>query len=83
MRDNPGHFDGYDIWMNFTYKGDDNPIHNHAGNLSSIIYVKDDDSQPTIFPSLNYIHQPKEVKCCYFQIILNIWLKKNKQNLKG
>ena len=66
MRDNPGHYDGYDIWMNFTYKGDDNPIHNHAGNLSSIIYVKDEDSQPTIFPSLNYIHQPKEGEMLLF-----------------
>ena len=39
MRDSPGHYDGYDIWMNFTYKGDDNPIHNHAGDfpLSSML----------------------------------------------
>lgn len=59
MRDSPGHYDGYDIWMNFTYKGDDNPIHNHAGDFSSIIYVKDDDCQPTIFPSINYVHSPK------------------------
>ena len=29
-----GHFDGYDIWTNFAYKGDDNPQHNHAGLLS-------------------------------------------------
>ena len=26
-----GHFDGYDIWTNFAYQGDDNPSHNHAG----------------------------------------------------
>ena len=35
-----GHFDGYDIWTNFAYKGDDNPTHNHAGFLSGVIYYK-------------------------------------------
>ncbi len=58
MRNYPGHFDGYDIWMNFTYKGDDNPLHNHAGTLSSIIYIQDDeDSLPTEFPDVNYSHK--------------------------
>lgn len=66
MRDNIGHYDGYDIWMNFTYKGDDNPIHNHAGDFSSIIYVKDEDNQPTIFPSINYVHVPKEGEMLLF-----------------
>ena len=33
-----GHFDGYDIWTNFAYKGDDNPTHNHGGLLSGVIY---------------------------------------------
>ena len=32
-----GHFDGYDIWTNFAYQGDDNPTHNHAGFLSAVI----------------------------------------------
>ena len=66
MRDNVGHYDGYDIWMNFTYQGDDNPLHNHAGDLSSIIYVKDQDCQPTIFPSANYIHEPKDGEMLIF-----------------
>jgi hypothetical protein len=66
MRGYPGHFDGYDIWMNFTYKGDDNPMHNHAGSLSSIIYVKDEDCQPTIFPTINYTHKPKEGEILLF-----------------
>ena len=35
-----GHFDGYDIWTNFAYQGDDNPLHNHAGMLSGVIYYK-------------------------------------------
>ena len=43
-----GHFDGYDIWTNFAYKGDDNPRHNHAGLLSGVIYYKNH-NHPTIF----------------------------------
>ena len=43
-----GHFDGYDIWTNFAYKGDDNPRHNHAGFLSGVIYYKNH-THPTIF----------------------------------
>ena len=43
-----GHFDGYDIWTNFAYKGDDNPQHNHAGFLSGVIYYKKH-KHPTIF----------------------------------
>jgi len=43
-----GHFDGYDIWTNFAYKGDDNPPHNHGGLLSGVIYYKNHE-HPTIF----------------------------------
>ena len=66
MKEADGHYDGYDIWMNFTYQGDDNPLHNHAGDLSSIIYVKDEDCQPTIFPSAKYTHEPKEGEMLIF-----------------
>ena len=67
LRSYPGHFDGYDIWMNFTYKGDDNPEHNHAGSLSGIIYIKDEDCQKTNFPSINYVHEPEEGEILIFQ----------------
>ena len=43
-----GHFDGYDIWTNFAYKGDDSPQHNHAGFLSGVIYYKNH-KHPTLF----------------------------------
>ena len=43
-----GHFDGYDIWTNFAYKGDDNPSHHHGGFLSGVIYYKNH-GHPTIF----------------------------------
>ena len=44
-----GHFDGYDVWTNFSYVGNDNPIHYNAGFLSGVIYYQNDD-HPTIFP---------------------------------
>ena len=50
-----GHFDSYDIWTNFAYKGDDNPTHNHAGLLSGVIYYKNH-KHPTLFD---------EYKCGY------------------
>jgi len=43
-----GHFDGFDIWMNFAYKNDQNPPHTHSGDVSGVIYVKND-GLPTIF----------------------------------
>ena len=55
IRKNDGHFDGYDIWTNFAYKGDDNPTHNHAGMLSGVIYYKNH-KHPTVFD---------EYKCAY------------------
>ena len=47
-----GHFDGYDIWTNFAYKGDDNPSHHHGGFLSGVIYYKNH-GHPTIFDEYN------------------------------
>ena len=43
-----GHFDGYDIWTNFSYKGDVNPSHDHSGYVSCVIYYKNH-NHPTIF----------------------------------
>ena len=48
LRELPGHFDRYDIWTNFSYKGDDNPMHDHAGYLSGVIYHQNH-KHPTIF----------------------------------
>ena len=56
MRKWDGHFDGYDIWTNFAYKGDDNPTHNHAGFLSGVIYYKNH-KHPTIFDEYNCAYE--------------------------
>jgi hypothetical protein len=34
-----GHFDSYDVWINYSYKGNSNSVHNHAGFLSGVIYL--------------------------------------------
>ena len=54
-----GHFDGYDIWTNFAYKGDDNPMHNHSGFLSGVIYYKNHD-HPTLFDEYNVGYEGKD-----------------------
>ena len=54
-----GHFDGYDIWTNFAYKGDDNPTHNHAGMLSGVIYYKNH-THPTIFDEYGVAYEGKD-----------------------
>ena len=54
-----GHFDGYDIWTNFAYKGDDNPRHNHAGFLSGVIYYKNH-KHPTVFDDWNCEYEGKD-----------------------
>ena len=51
IRECCGHFDSYDMWTNFSYKGDDNPRHNHAGFISGVIYYKNH-GHPTIFDNL-------------------------------
>ena len=34
-----GHFDGYDVWINYSYKGNNNPEHHHTGFVSGVIYL--------------------------------------------
>ena len=53
IREWSGHFDGYDIWANFAYKDNYNPVHNHSGRLSGVIYYKNEDFTETIFTEHN------------------------------
>ena len=54
-----GHFDGYDIWTNFAYKGDDNPVHNHGGFISGVMYYRNH-GHPTIFDEYNVAYEGKD-----------------------
>ena len=62
MRSIHDHYDGYDCWINFTNKGDSNPIHNHAGSLSGVIYYSNIDKCPTIFEkNVEYAGKEQEI----------------------
>ena len=54
-----GHFDGYDMWTNFAYKGDDNPTHNHSGFLSGVIYYKNH-NHPTVFDEYHVEYEGRD-----------------------
>jgi|TARA_E500000318_G_C3499217_1_gene187669 hypothetical protein len=58
LRKHDGHFDGYDIWINYSYKGNSNPAHAHAGNISGVIYLENEDN--TIFPNLDFKFKGKQ-----------------------
>ena len=59
IRRHEGHFDGYDIWTNFAYRGNDNPSHNHSGILSGVIYYKND-GHPTVFDEYGCSYEGKD-----------------------
>ena len=68
-----GHFDGYDIWTNFAYQGDDNPTHNHAGFLSGVIYYKNH-KHPTIFDQYDCAYEGRDGTMVLFpsQVLHNV-----------
>lgn len=62
LRRHPGHFDGYDLWINFAYEGDENPEHNHGGSLSGVIYIDDPEQSPTHFENgMSYQGSPGDI----------------------
>jgi len=62
LRENFNHYDGYDLWINYTNKGDENPVHTHAGTFSGVIYIKNTETTPTIFnQKIKLIGNPGEI----------------------
>jgi len=62
LRENINHYDGYDLWVNYTNKGDENPNHTHSGNLSGVIYIKNTKTTPTIFDNkIGIIGNPGQI----------------------
>ena len=62
LRENVHHYDGYDLWINYTNKGDENPYHTHLGSLSGVIYIKNTNKNPTIFDEKEkYYGMPGEI----------------------
>ena len=55
-----GHWDGYEVWTNFSYMGDQNPPHDHTGRyLSGIIYYSNH-GHPTYFDDLDVSYEGKD-----------------------
>jgi len=48
-----GHFDGYDVWINYSYKGNSNAEHNHTGFFSGVIFLNNKKDE-TVFPEENF-----------------------------
>lgn len=49
LRRNHGHYDHYDLWINFIEPGDVNSIHNHSGSISGVVYIDNEIGLPTLF----------------------------------
>ena len=47
IRGSIGEQDVHDFWINYAYKGDSNPKHEHAGNIASVQYIKNVQDNPT------------------------------------
>ena len=76
-----GHFDHYDAWVNFAYKGDDNPTHNHAGMLSGVIYVQNPEEEPVLFDQYGIGYAGQEGTMVLFpsQTFHHVELKKTRK----
>ena len=48
-----GHFDGYDVWINYSYKNNSNPEHNHTGFFSGVIFLNNEKDE-TIFTNKKF-----------------------------
>ena len=59
MSRDKGRQDIYAAWFNFAYKGDYNPIHKHSSDISTVIYVKDEEGTPTSFTQNNIYFEGK------------------------
>lgn len=59
LRKSDNHFDSYDCWVNYIEKGDINKMHDHAGNLSGVIYYTDCEDSPIYFEN-GFSYKAKE-----------------------
>lgn len=61
FRKNEGHFDLYDIWINYAGKNSSNPVHKHSGDISGVIYIENQFKEPILFPNrkIRYEGKPK------------------------
>ena len=67
-------------WFNFAYKGNYNPPHIHPIDFTTVLYVKDEEQTPTIFPDLNFEFQGKPGDILLFTGNVKHGVKKKKTN---
>ena len=79
FRNNSDHFDGYDLWVNYTTKGDWNDKHTHGGKLSGVIYYENTEKIATEFQGgLSIYGKPKEI--VMFPAQLTHWVAKQEED---
>ena len=76
VRSNMGENDTYDFWINYAYKGDSNPAHEHAGNIASVQYIKNVQDNPTYLlweeKQINY--EPEDGYIIMFPNTMTHWV---------
>jgi len=78
LREWPGHFES-DVWINYAYKNNYNPIHSHSGFVSGVIYLQNQNDL-TIFPDQNFNVQGKPGEMILFPSSLRHQVDKIKDN---
>jgi len=78
LREWPGHFES-DVWINYAYKNNYNPIHSHSGFVSGVIYLQNQNDL-TIFPDQNFSVQGKPGEMILFPSTLEHQVEKIKDN---
>lgn len=56
-----GHFDNFDLWVNFIEPGNTNERHTHSSDLSGVIYLNNQSNLPTIFDHGSYNGQAGDI----------------------
>ena len=78
LREWPGHFES-DVWINYAYKNNFNPVHSHSGFISGVIYLQNQNDL-TIFPDQNFSVQGKPGEMILFPSNLRHQVDKIKDN---
>jgi|TARA_A100001391_G_scaffold77239_1_gene49893 hypothetical protein len=73
-----GHFNGYDVWINYSYKGNSNPVHNHLGFISGVIYLNNK-NDATYFVDKNITFVGKKGDMILFPSFLKHKVEKQKK----
>lgn len=77
LRRNFGHFDNYDLWVNYSEYGSINPDHKHAGTVSGVIYFENDFNLPTCFKNdIEFIGKKGDIIMFPSQTIHSVPLQK-------